>query len=316
MSKSLIKIWQYKTWRQRIALDTQGHYTMGYLSLPNEWEHNHLPLEVRGKSFLDVGANDGYFVYEAEKRGATRILATDIYHNGRNGNTGGWNIEGIQILKEYFDSKVEIKPLSIYDLHLLQEKFDIVVCTNVISWLDNMNEALKQLSDICNDTLFLKDGFLTRYDPEPVLQYEKAKSLVAFRANLSYIQTVLQSHGFQHFKIVPVIQHKHFEWQMETFPLVISKNEVAIFDSPESVTSRENKNCEGLWVLAEEGDYCFIRNTGWAKKTDLKLAPRGQKSWLGKMLKSILSEGQYGDYIRRKGLEKYVKSYMVIAKRN
>lgn len=313
MAHTLSKIWAYKTWRQRIAIDDQGHYTMGYLSLPDEWEHNHLQPSLNGKSFLDVGANDGYFVFEAEKRGAQRILATDIYHQGRNGNTGGWNIEGIQILQEHFKSKVEILPKSIYDLHTLNEKFDVVLCTNVISWLDNMNEALKQLSDVCNETLYLKDGFLTRYDPEPVLQYEKGKALVAFRANLSYIKEVLGSHGFKRFQVVPVISHRHFEWQMSTFPLVQSKQALTIFDLPDATSNSIQKICDGQWILAEEGDFCFIKNTGWVRKSEVKIAPRGQKSWMGKMVKTLLSEEQYGDYIRRKGLEKYVKSYMVIA---
>lgn len=315
MGSTLHRIWSYKTWRQRIPIDQNGHFTMGYLSLPNEWEHNYLPEQFNGQSFLDVGANDGYFVFEAEKRGAGRILATDIYHHGRNGNTGGWNIEGIQILKDHFQSKVEIQPKSIYDLHELGQTFDVVLCTNVISWLDNMNEALKQLSDICNKTLYLKDGFLTRYDPEPVLQYERGKSLVAFRANLSYIKEVLSSHGFKKFQIHPVISHRHFEWQMATFPLVGNADNIRVFDLPDTQSPSTSTNCKGQWVLAEEGDFCFIKNTGWALKSEVTLIPRGQKSWMGKMIKNILSEDQYGEYIRRKGLEKYVKSYMVVAQK-
>jgi SAM-dependent methyltransferase len=315
MQNPLHKIWSYKTWRQRIAIDNEGNYTMGYLSLPNEWEHNHLATTMQGQSFLDVGANDGYFVFEAEKRGAKRILATDIYHNGRNGNTGGWNIEGIQILKEHFNSKVEIMPKSIYDLHELNETFDVVLCTNVISWLDNINEALKQLAQVCNQTLYLKDGFLMRYDPEPVLQYEKGKSLVAFRANLSYIKEVLSSHGFQRFQIIPVVSHRHFEWQMSAFPLVSSTNAINIYDLPDTQSSHSTAVCSDLWILADEGDFYFIKNTGWVKKSDVKIKPRGHKSLIGKMIRAVMSEEQYGAYIRRKGLEKYVKSYMIVAQK-
>jgi hypothetical protein len=100
---------------------------------------------------------------------------------------------------------------------------------------------------------------------------------------------------------------------MSTFPLVQSKQALTIFDVPDATSNSIQKICDGQWILAEEGDFCFIKNTGWVRKSEVKIAPRGQKSWMGKMVKTLLSEEQYGDYIRRKGLEKYVKSYMVIA---
>ena len=37
----------------------------------------HLPHSLQGKSVLDVGARDGFFSFEAERRGATRLVAVD-----------------------------------------------------------------------------------------------------------------------------------------------------------------------------------------------------------------------------------------------
>jgi tRNA (mo5U34)-methyltransferase len=37
------------------------------------------PPELRGKSVLDIGAWDGFFAFEAERRGAKRVLALDHY---------------------------------------------------------------------------------------------------------------------------------------------------------------------------------------------------------------------------------------------
>ncbi|HUT33828.1 MAG TPA: hypothetical protein VNE39_10125 [Planctomycetota bacterium] len=42
-------------------------------------ERLHLPEDLTGKSVLDVGAWDGAFSFEAERRGAARVLATDRY---------------------------------------------------------------------------------------------------------------------------------------------------------------------------------------------------------------------------------------------
>jgi hypothetical protein len=102
---------------------------------------------------------------------------------------------------------------------------------------------------------------------------------------------------------------------MATFPLVENANELKVYDLPDAESQHTTHQCKGQWVLAEEGDFCFIKNTGWALKADVRLVPRGQKSWMGKMLKTLLSENQYSEYIRRKGLEKYVKSYMVVARK-
>src|SRR6476619_3020009 len=38
-----------------------------------------LPESLSGRSVLDGGAWDGYFSFEAERRGASRVLATDSF---------------------------------------------------------------------------------------------------------------------------------------------------------------------------------------------------------------------------------------------
>jgi tRNA (mo5U34)-methyltransferase len=50
-----------------------------------------LPASLSGKTVLDVGAWDGFFSFEAERRGAKRVLATDHYcwSGGGVGNQGG-----------------------------------------------------------------------------------------------------------------------------------------------------------------------------------------------------------------------------------
>jgi hypothetical protein len=67
--------------------------------------------------------------------------------------------------------------------------------------------------------------------------------------------------------------------------------------------------------VSEIGNFSFIKNIGWVRTSDIEVAPRSVQSIPGKLLKGMLSENQYTDYIRKKGEENYVKSYMVIAKR-
>jgi tRNA (mo5U34)-methyltransferase len=306
------KILAFKHWRQRIPLG-EGVVTQGYILHPEEWELNYLPASMDGKSFLDVGANDGYFVFEAERRGAKRIVATDLYYDGVSGNMGGWNSTGVTLVKNYLHSQVQITSKSIYDIQELGETFDVVLCTNVLSWLDNPNLGLQRLSEVCNETLYLKDGFLMRYDPEPVLQYERAKNLVNFRANVSYVKTLLQAHGFRRIEVIPYYLHTSFEWQLENIPMVATSKEVKVFELPNAGSDSRSQDCGKAWVTGEHADFWFLRNLGWVKKSDVTIAPRGKRSLLNRLIRFVLSESAYAYYIRKRGTETYVKSHMIIA---
>ena len=308
------EILSYPIWRQRIPINAKGLTTAGYLSLPGEWEFNYLPDQLQGKSFLDVGSNDGYFCFEAENRGAIAATAADIYHDGGNSNRTGWSVKGVTLLRDYLNSNVEIKNQSIYDLHLLNRQYDVVWCSNVISWLDNMNEAIAQLAGVCKDTLYLKDGYLTRFDPEPVLQYEKVKNLVSFRANISYITAVLKQNGFKSVEVKTIYHYKYFDWQTEAFAGASGQN-VEVFENPIDQKSLGKHDLKAAWVLSTYGDFVFLRGHGWVKKSSVQIAPRFARSWKSKLIRKLLSEDQLNDYIRRKGSEPYVKSQMVIAKK-
>lgn len=307
------EILRYPMWRQRIPLNNELPATMGYLSLPEEWSFNHLPENLAGKSFLDVGSNDGYFCFEAEKRGALMSTATDLYHNGDNSNRTGWNVEGINLLTKYLKSNVDVHSLSIYDLQRLQRTYDVVLCSNVISWLDNLHDALKQLALVCHGTLYLKDGFLTRFDPEPVLQYEKHKNLVTYRANLSYISIVLKEHGFKTIEVKPIYHNRYFDWQSEAFAGITSSEEVPVFFSPNDAQPAATKRVKGSWVLAEYKGFLFLRGLGWVRRNDVTFGPRIQPSWKSKLLRAFLSKEQLADFVRKRGTEPYVKQYMIVA---
>jgi tRNA (mo5U34)-methyltransferase len=55
---------------------TKGHKTPEFLQ--SELESLRLP-DLRGKTVLDIGAYDGFFSFEAERRGARRVVALDHY---------------------------------------------------------------------------------------------------------------------------------------------------------------------------------------------------------------------------------------------
>ena len=75
-------------WYHSISLPG-GVVTPGVNNSPVALERLQLPASLSGKTVLDIGAWDGFYSFEAARRGASRVLATDSFvWNGRWGQTG------------------------------------------------------------------------------------------------------------------------------------------------------------------------------------------------------------------------------------
>jgi tRNA (mo5U34)-methyltransferase len=124
------------------------------------WEfiRRHLDtIDFRGKSVLDIGAWDGYWSFEAEKRGARRVLATDDVSQNYMAGTG------IHLAKELLNSRIDVRQdLSVYKLDTLGEKFDVVLFLGVYYHLHEPFHALAQIRHCCHPgTVVVIDGPVT-----------------------------------------------------------------------------------------------------------------------------------------------------------
>lgn len=311
---SIDAIRSFTQWRQRIPIG-DAEFTNGYLLLPNEWELNYLPESMAGKSFLDVGANDGYFAFEAERRGASESIASDLYFDGISGNKGGWNSQGIQLIKNHLNSRVQIIHKSIYNIHELPSAYDVVLCSNVLSWLDNPLMGIERLSESCRETLFIKDGFLITNNSAPMLRYDADNHSVFYRANLKYMEATLRRFGFKKIEFKPFYNFLQFQWQMDNFPVIMNHDPLPVFKLPQDDSESVMTHCQGKWVLGAHNHFYFIRGLGWVKKENSQIQTRQSKSLIKKMLKSLLSHSQYDDWARMRSIDRSVKSYMIVAHR-
>jgi len=113
-----------------------------------------LPASFAGKTVLDVGAWDGFFSFEAERRGAARVLATDDFSWGG----GGWGTQdGFRLAHEAFGSKVE--DLRIDPLDLSVERvgtFDVVFFFGVLYHVRNPLLVLERVAPVCKDLLIVE----------------------------------------------------------------------------------------------------------------------------------------------------------------
>ena len=105
-----------------------------------------LPESLAGKSVLDVGSAYGYFCFEAEARGAARVVGVEIAEE---------RFRDALLLKEIKGSNVEFIQRDIVR-DPLAEQFDYVLLLNVLHHLVDPIRALRQLASITRERLVIE----------------------------------------------------------------------------------------------------------------------------------------------------------------
>jgi tRNA (mo5U34)-methyltransferase len=134
-------------WHQRFQL-APGVYTPGVNDIEWVLMAAQLPDDLTGKSVLDVGTANGAAAFIAERRGADKVVAVDIYSGER---------FGLFALREFLDSQVEFVRASIYELPtVLQERFDVVLFLGVLYHLRHPLLALDSLRSLTREVVLLE----------------------------------------------------------------------------------------------------------------------------------------------------------------
>ncbi|TML15734.1 MAG: DUF1698 domain-containing protein [Actinobacteria bacterium] len=113
-----------------------------------------LPEQLAGQSVLDVGAWDGYYSFEMERRGA-EVLATDDYSWGG----GGWGTKaGFDLAREALGSSVRSLQIDPLDLSpdALGGRFDIVLMLGVLYHLRDPLLVLERVASVTGGLLVLE----------------------------------------------------------------------------------------------------------------------------------------------------------------
>lgn len=111
-----------------------------------------LPDDLSGLTVLDIGAWDGFFSFEAERRGASRVLATDKWDGQEWGAKAGFNFA-----KKALHSKVEDLQTDV--LGLSAEKvgqFDLVLFLGVLYHLRHPLLALEKVFSVTKRHLIIE----------------------------------------------------------------------------------------------------------------------------------------------------------------
>ena len=105
-----------------------------------------LPDDLSGLTVLDIGAWDGAWSFEMERRGARRVLATDSYSWGH----GGWGTKAaFELAREALGSHVEDRTIDLFDLSPeTVGTFDVVLFLGVLYHLRDPLGALERVASV------------------------------------------------------------------------------------------------------------------------------------------------------------------------
>ena len=143
-------------WYHSIDLG-QGIVTPGADNTPLRVPKIGLPSDLTGRSVLDIGAWDGFWSFEAERRGADRVVASDWYSWHGVGWGAGQGKAGFQLAREALNSRVEDVDIDVSDLSPERVgTFDVVLFLGVLYHLRNPLLALQRVASVSSGLLIVE----------------------------------------------------------------------------------------------------------------------------------------------------------------
>ncbi len=130
-----------------------GVVTPGVHNTPERLPVIQMPDDLTGMSVLDIGAWDGFFSFEAERRGASRVLAVDSY----SWHGDGWGTKnGFDCARRALNSRVEDLEVEVLDLSPeTVGSFDLVLFLSVLYHMKHPLLALERVASVCRHQLIL-----------------------------------------------------------------------------------------------------------------------------------------------------------------
>jgi tRNA (mo5U34)-methyltransferase len=143
-------------WYHSIDLG-HGVVTRGVENTAGRLARVRLPADLSGRTVLDIGAWDGFFSFEAERRGAARVVATDYYSWHGVGWGTGRGKAGFELARTALGSRVEDVDIDVLDLSIERlGTFDVVLFLGVLYHLPNPLLALERVASVTKDMLIVE----------------------------------------------------------------------------------------------------------------------------------------------------------------
>lgn len=139
----LEKINSFTQWRHKIEV-APGIFTPGQRDPKAKLAHLRMPERLDGRRVLDIGAADGFFTFECERRGASEVVSVDTRPP-----------TGFRIAGDLIGTNAKYVQGSLYELPRTLGEFDMVLLIDVLYHLTDPVEALRRIRNLCSGDLCL-----------------------------------------------------------------------------------------------------------------------------------------------------------------
>jgi tRNA (mo5U34)-methyltransferase len=161
---------------------------------------------IADKNVLDIGAWDGFFSFEAERRGAGRVLATDHFC----WSGPGWGSkDGFNCMHRLLNSNIESLDIDVTALDPSElGTFDVVLFLGVLYHVKDPYACLEAAARMCSDHLVIETVTALPHESLPAMRLYRPGELgddpTNFWApNVPALQTMLSSFGFSKVEALP-----------------------------------------------------------------------------------------------------------------
>jgi tRNA (mo5U34)-methyltransferase len=190
-------------WFHRIDLGG-GVITAGEDDTPDKLSTLGLPERLDGLSVLDIGAWDGFFSFEAERRGARRVLATDDFC----WSGDGWGTKaGFDLAHRALRSNVESKEIGVLDLSPeTVGVFDLVLFLGVLYHVKHPLLALERVASVTGKQLILETGVDMAWFKKPLMAFYPGSEAAGdptnwWAPNPAAVKAMLKTVGFRKVRV-------------------------------------------------------------------------------------------------------------------
>ena len=125
--------------------------------------HYGLPTDMTGMRVLDIGHAEGFFSFEAERRGAAEVVGIENYPP---------MARKFEICRAAFGSRARSHLTSVYDLSPKTfGSFDLVMFFGVLYHLRHPLQALEKIHAVCTGTLLMQTATCNNQSNTPLAEF-------------------------------------------------------------------------------------------------------------------------------------------------
>jgi tRNA (mo5U34)-methyltransferase len=190
-------------WYHKMEL-RPGLWTPGTMDGSKRLASVGMPDDLRGRTVLDIGAWDGFFSFEAERRGAEQVVALDSYA----WDGSGWGTKDcFELAREALGSAVRDVQIGLNDLSAeAVGVFDVVLFLNVLYHLRHPLLALEKVYEVTGDLLILETHVDLLDCKRPAMAFYPEAELAGDRTNwwgpnTALVEAMLRDVGFSHVEL-------------------------------------------------------------------------------------------------------------------